>query len=210
MSLNIKVLYTLLSLVLFIVLPIIFFSLEPSRTLLKDTISIFTIISFFVLIAQFFLSKINESIKKVFSFAKVVKWHKVIAYTILPILLFHPFLIVLPRFFEVGVNPFESFIKMITTFDNLGVLLGLLAWVSMLILGLTSMFRDKLNMSYKSWKIFHGILSLFFIVIAAWHTIDIGRHMNILMSALIVILVFVSSALIVKSYLFKTKKGVER
>ena len=209
MSKNIKIIYAFLLSSILIALPILFFILGdlPHRTILKNIISIITIISFFILFAQFFLSKINTSIKEFSNFVKVVKIHKFIGYVVLPVLMIHPILIVVPRFFEVGVDPFESFIKMITTIDTLGVLLGIIAWILMLSLGITSMFRNKLNISYKSWKIFHGILSLTFIIIASWHAINMGRHMSLPMSILIVLLVLITIISVLKVYLLKNEKG---
>ena len=209
MSKNIKIIYAFLLSSILIALPILFFILGdlPHRTILKNIISIITIISFFILFAQFFLSKINTNISEFSNFAKVVKFHKFIGYIVLPVLMIHPILIVVPRFFEVGVDPFESFIKMITTIDTLGVLLGIIAWILMLSLGITSMFRNKLNISYKSWKNFHGILSLTFIIIASWHAINMGRHMSLPMSILIVLLVLITILSVLKVYLFKNEKG---
>jgi predicted ferric reductase len=40
-------------------------------------------------------------------------------------------------------------------------------------------------MRYKTWRVFHGILAMLFISIAAWHVIDLGRHASIVMSILI-------------------------
>lgn len=208
MSTNNKFLYTFISIIFFIALPSLFFVLAEvsQRTVLKDSISIFTILAFFILIGQFYLSKINEGVKELFKIAKVIKIHKIIGYVFVPILLIHPFLIVVPRFFEVGADPIESFIKMITTFDNLGVILGLVTWVLMLTLGLTSMFRNKMKMTYKSWKILHGVLSFTFIAVASWHAIDIGRHFSLSMSILIIVLCFLGSLLLLKSYIFTKKK----
>ena len=211
MSKNIKTLYIFLSITILVGLPIIFFILGdfPSRTILKNTISIITILSFFILFGQFLLSEINQSIKDLFNYPKVVKIHKIIGYVVLPILLIHPLLVVVPRFFEVGVSPFESFIKMITSLDSLGVILGIIAWVLMLSLGITSMFRNKLNMPYSVWKVFHGVLSLVFIIFASWHAMEIGRHINFPMSILIVFLVLISTILIIKMYFFKNVRGAE-
>jgi len=209
MSINIKFLYLFLASLVFIALPIIFFFLGefPQRTILKNSLSIITIIAFFVIIGQFYLSKINEEITKVFKTFKVKKVHKTVGYLFLPILIIHPFLIVVPRFFEVGPSPIESFIKMITSFDSLGIILGLTAWVLMFILGFTSVFKDNLNMTYKNWKILHGVLSLGFIILASWHTIDMGRHMSNWMIALIVILTAIASILLSKTYIFTKKEA---
>jgi len=207
MNRNTKILYIILSLSVFIILPSIFFNFAqiPKRTILKDTLSIITILAFFIVLGQFYLSRINSSLKDIFKVVKIIKIHKIIGYVVLPILLIHPFLIVVPRFFEVGPDPLDSFIKMITTFDSLAIILGIIGWILMLLLGLTSVFKEKLNMSAKSWKILHGLLSLAFIIFASWHAIDIGRHMNLAMSILLVSIVLISSILLIKSYFFTNK-----
>lgn len=209
MSTNIKSLYIFLSCIFFLFLPILFFVLGegPERTYLKDGISIITILAFFIVLGQFYLSKINEGVKEIFKLSKIIKIHKIIGYTVLPILLIHPFLIVVPRFVEVGPEPFESFIKMISGFDSLGVILGIIGWLLMLVLGLTSMFREKLNMTYESWKILHGILSMAFIVFATWHAIDMGRHMSMPMIVLIIFIASIAIILLFKSYFFDIKKS---
>lgn len=208
---NTKILYIILSLLIFIILPSIFFIFVqiPKRTILKDTLSILTILAFFIVIGQFYLSGINESLKDIFKAVKIIRLHKIIGYVVLPILLLHPFLIVLPRFFEVGPEPLDSFIKMITTFDSLSIILGIVAWLLMLLLGLTSIFKDKLYMTYKSWRVLHGLLSLAFIIFASWHAIYIGRHMSLAMSVLLVSIVLIASILLIKSYFFthKLSKG---
>ena len=79
----------------------------------------------------------------------------------------------------------------------------------MLSLGLTSMFRNKLNISYKVWKVFHGVLSLIFIIFASWHVIEMGRHIDLAMSVLIILLTLISTILIIKTYLFKNLRGAK-
>ena len=209
MTVNIKYFYIILFLSIFIVLPItLFISTDiPSRTILKNILSILTILAFFIVLGQFFVSRINQSIKTIFNASKLIKVHKILGYIVLPILLVHPILIVVPRFFEAGPDPFDSFIKMITTFDSLSIVLGLIAWVLMLLLGLTAMFRNKLNIKYKSWKIFHGILSLIFIVFASYHAIETGRHMDLIMSIVVFFLTLFASLLLLKAYLFNKKKN---
>ena len=206
---NSELLYILLFLTIFIILPSIFFVLVdiPKRKVLKDILSIITILSFFIVLGQFYLTRLIKNFTDGFKAIKIIKVHKLIGYIVLPILLLHPFLIVIPRFFEAGPNPLDSFIKMLTTLDSLSIILGIIAWVLMIVLGLTSLFRDKLKMSYKSWRTFHGILSLAFIIFASWHAIETGRHMSLVMSILLISIVFFASLLLLKSYFFTTNKS---
>lgn len=132
----------------------------------------------------------------------VLKYHKIIGYTFVAVLLFHPLYIVIPRFFEAGVSPVDAFVTMVTTM-NLGVVLGILAWCFMLILGLTSFMRTKLPMKYKTWRIFHGVLAILFIVPAAWHAIDLGRHSTTAMSIFLSVLTASGVLLLLKTYFSK-------
>lgn len=190
---------------IFILLPIIFFLLGDfaQRKILKDILSIITILAFSLMIGQFFLSRSNTLAKTTHKIKDLVNIHKIIGYFTVSVIIFHPLMIVVPRYFEVGADPIESFVKMITTFESLGVILGLIAWVSMFILGATSMFRDKLNMKYKTWRVFHGVLSIVFIAITTWHAIDLGRHSSLTMSSFYIITALFGSYLILKLYVFK-------
>lgn len=135
--------------------------------------------------------------------AWINKLHKVIGYTFVGLLLFHPFLIVVPRYFEAGVEPQEAFLTILGTYNTKGVMLGIIAWTLMLLLGLTSLFRDKIGMTYKTWRVFHGILSMIFIGLASWHAIDLGRHTDVAMSVFILILAGGGIILLLKTYLLK-------
>lgn len=190
----------------FLALPLLFYFLGdfPRRSVLKETISLLTILAFFSMLIVFYLSRTNRSFLKEFKMSKINKWHKVLAYIFVSILLVHPFLIVLPRYFEAGISPMEAFKTLITTYSTKGIILGMAAWCLMLILGITSLLRNKLPMSYKSWRLLHGILSSAFIVLASFHVIDMGRHMNIEMTWLIAILSGIGIALLLTTYIFKT------
>ncbi len=197
---------------IFIFLPLLFFVLGdfPSRTVLKDSFSILFILSFSLMLGQFFLGRSNRSIVKKFKMSNILKFHKAIAYTIVSVFLLHPFLIVVPRFFESGVTPMEAFTTIITTFTSTGIVLGLIAWFLMLILGITSLIRNKLPMKYITWRYFHGILSILFISFAVFHVTDLGRHSNLAMSIYMIILAISGVALLLITYTKVPNKLKER
>lgn len=191
----------------FIGLPVLFWALSdlPRRTLLKETISVITLIAFSLVLGQFFLARSNRKVLDGHKMSKVIKWHKMIGYIFLTILLAHPFLIVVPRYFESGIEPMEAFMTMINSLNSLGVVLGLIAWGLMLLIGITSLFRNKLPMSYKTWRVFHGILSIAFITLATWHAIDLGRHTNNAMAAFLIVMAAGGILLLLNTYFFKPK-----
>ena len=177
----------------------------PERSLLKESLSVITILALCQMIGQFFWTRTNRSVAASLMMSKVVRYHKIIGYTFVIILFFHPLYLVVPRFFESGVSPVDAFITIITTL-NQGVVLGIIAWCSMLVLGVTSLARKKLPMKYKTWRVFHGILAMLFISTAAWHVIDLGRHSNLAMSILISMFTAGGILLLLKSYIFKKSK----
>jgi predicted ferric reductase len=180
----------------------------PERSLLKESLSVITILAFCQMMGQFFWVRTNRSAVANLKMSKVIKYHKIIGYTFVIVLLVHPVLLVVPRFFESGVAPVDAFITIITTLTNQGVVLGIIAWGLMLALGITSFARKKLPMKYKTWRVFHGILAMMFISVAAWHVIDLGRHSSFVMSIFISILTAGGILLLLKTYTLKKPEKI--
>ena len=205
---NIKLKYILISLFIFVIIPLFILSLQtlPPRTLLKESTSVLVIVGFFFLLGQFYLNRSNKFFVKIYKMFKIIKLHKIIGYTVIAIFFIHPFLIVLPRFFEAGVDPIYAFWLMITDFKSLGIIFGLIAWCVMIALLLTSFYKDKLNMTYSKWRLLHIVLSVVFISTALWHVIDLGRHMNEIMILFIFLLVCIAVYQLRKLYFSKNYK----
>lgn len=195
------------SILIFMGIPLVIWATGnfPVRSLLKESLSIITILAFYQMIGQFFWARTSRSARMDLKMNQVVKYHKVIGYTFVGILFFHPIYLVVPRFFEAGISPFEAFVTIITTF-NQGCVLGIITWCLMLVLGVTSFLRNKLPMTYKTWRVFHGTLAILFISVAAWHAMDLGRHATLAMSILISMLTASGILLLLKTYIFKTVK----
>ena len=120
------------------------------------------------------------------------------------VLLLYPFLIVVPRYFEAGITPKDAFIELLSNLNQQGLWLGLTAWILMFIIGLTSLLRNKLPFTYKTWRLIHGYLSIAFILTAALHVVEMGRHINKPMYWLIAILSISGVAILLKTYIFKS------
>ena len=193
----------------FIGMPILLYFLGdfPKRDFLMETLSLTTILGFTILISQFFLSRTNGKLVKDIRMVNVLKIHKFIGYLFISILMLHPFFIIVPKLFDNGVTPTDAFLKLITTFSSLGIILGLTAYTCVLILLVTSYFRFKLHLNYRTWRIIHGSLALIFVTAATWHIINIGRHSNTAFSVYYVAIVASGVYYLLSTYLFKTSKG---
>ncbi len=194
--------------VAFIVTPIVLYNLGnfPKRGYLMETLSLITILGFTLLLSQFFLTRINRDLVKSIRMVNVLKIHKFIGYLFISILLLHPFFIIVPKLFDNGVTPTDAFLKLVTTYSSLGIILGLIAYSCMLIILVTSFFRFKLYLKYRTWRNLHGYLTLLFVITATWHVVNMGRHSNTSFAIYYVLMVLSGIYYLLKTYLFKTSK----
>ncbi len=183
------------------------------RSFLKESLSILTILAFFQVISQFYLSRSNGPAVAEVTMGRMARVHNFSGYTAITILLIHPVLLVIPRFFESGVTPLDAFWSILTragvaiqTFTTPGVILGVIAWCLLLLLGATPLLRKILPLKYTTWRLIHGMLSALFIFSASWHVIDLGRHSNSSMALYIGILSASGVFLLLKNYCSKSAK----
>ncbi len=160
----------------------------PRRSLLKETLSMLTLAAFFLMLGEFLLTRGARFLTHGVRFSRLLRLHKVIGYSVVALLLAHPLMIVLPRAFEGGVSPMDALATILTTLHSEGVVLGMISWVLMLVIGVTSLLRARLGLDYRTWKLMHALLSALFVVTASWHAIDLGRHTNTAIALLVVAL----------------------
>jgi len=164
-----------------------------------------TLLAFSLMLGLFYLTRGSRNTVTSLTMRTTVTLHKLVGYVVAMVLLLHPLYIVIPRHFESGITPKEAFVTMITPFNSSGVILGMIAWCLMLILGLTSLLRNRLPMVFKTWRLCHGVLAIF-VVLATWHAHDLGRYMNRPMSIYIVVLAAGGVLLLLKTYILKPSK----
>ena len=172
----------------------------------KESLSILTLLAFSLMIGQFFLTRFFRKDFLEMKMSRVVNIQKLLGYVFISIILLHPFFIVVPRYFEAGLDAREAFMTMLTTFDSTGVVLGIIAWILIISLGAFAFFRNQLGLSYVSWRKIHGLMSIFFISIACWHVIDLGRHINLAMTVFIVFSATLGVLYILRDYIFSPEK----
>lgn len=150
----------------FVAAPVAFYAVSdaPIRSVLKDAISIITLLAFAMMLAQFFFTRCNTLLLDIFKPPLVQKVHKCIAYGAITVILLHPVLIVVPRYFEGGVTPWSALVEILSNFTNIGILTGIIAWLVLVCLGLTAFFRKpmlkRMAGRYRSWRGFHALVVL--------------------------------------------------
>jgi len=172
------------------------------RGLIQETLSILAVLTLCQMIVLCFWSRAHALATKCLTWPTRVRWHKRIGYACVGIMLFHPLMPIAHTLLEPGISPTDAFVTMITTF-NRGVILGISAWCSMLLLGVTALTRSRLPMRYTTWQIFHGTLAMVFIILAVWHVVDLGGHAATPPMVLYISLLAASSVLLVASRYLK-------
>ncbi|SNS51185.1 ferric reductase-like transmembrane domain-containing protein [Tropicimonas sediminicola] len=202
-----KALVLLAAITLFAVLPLAFYVAAdvPRRSSLKEGLSILTVLALVAVVAQFFLARSLPVLMHLFKAPAVQRVHKVVGYCAIALLAVHPCLIVLPRYLEAGVRPLDALVTLLTQFESLGVVLGLAAWASMVLLVATAYGRMRLirrrGLRYRSWRSLHGGLAVGFVVVGLWHAIELGRHTGLLLGGFLLVLAAVGLALLLRLYL---------
>ena len=77
----------------------------PRRSLLKEALSMLALAAFFLMLGQFLLERGARFVTEGVRFSRVLSLHRLIGYSVVCLLLVHPFMIVLPRFLEGGISP---------------------------------------------------------------------------------------------------------
>lgn len=210
---NFRLHYLIPMAVLYLAVPLlyVYFGDFPSRTALKDTISLVTVGAFFLMLGQFYLSRLNRFTLEGYKMSGVMKLHRIIGYVFIPVLFIHPFLLVVPRYFEAGVDPTEAFRTILTTFGTSGIIMGMVAMVLMIVLGVTSVLRNRLPLTHTTWRAVHGLLSAAFVILATWHAVNMGRHTDTFLSTYMIVASAVGVAFLVRQYLFPpSKRGADK
>lgn len=85
----------------------------------------------------------------------------------------HPFLIAAPKFLVSTDDAIHSLVKMLT---EPSTLTGVIAWCLMLLWVLMSIFKDKLNMRYETWRLVHLLGFIVIATLATLHITRVGSH----------------------------------
>ncbi|RMG81005.1 MAG: hypothetical protein D6714_13675 [Bacteroidetes bacterium] len=149
----------------------------------KEILSVCTILSFCIFIGQFYLTRFFRKALFDVRMSRLVKAHEWLGYAALGVIGLHPLFVILPKFIEPGLSPGESLLTIFLRFDNWGVVSGIFSWLLLIGLGAWAFFRQKISLSYRSWRMFHGMMSVVFIATALLHVVLLGRHITALFAA---------------------------
>ncbi|WP_175405914.1 ferric reductase-like transmembrane domain-containing protein [Shewanella sp. MEBiC00475] len=85
----------------------------------------------------------------------------------------HPILIVLPKGF---ISIDDLWLSIVSVVTSPNMLTGIIAWLTMAVWVLMSIYKDKLNLRYETWRLLHVIGFAIIATLATLHVTTIGSH----------------------------------
>lgn len=145
----------------------------PPRGLWDEIASGLALTGFAILLVEFVLSGRFRSVSSRIGLDVTMRYHQLLARTAAVFLLLHPFLYRTP--FGIAL-PHDPTGQLRLNGDAGTIAAGALAWLLLFVLVLTAMFRRKLPYRYESWRIGHAAGAVLLVLLAAYHTIFMGRY----------------------------------
>lgn len=168
----------------------------PVGSAYKQVVLLLSLAAFGLVLGQFWLSRfLPRSVAKIRP-AAVLRWHRIVGYSAVGFLLIHPVLMIARRFWVQESGPIDNLLLMLRA---PALLPAVVAWLVMALLGVSSLVRRRIRP--KSWRHFHGLLSVGFAGLATWHVVAVGRHSNTAMSLFWIALASGAVATLLSSYL---------
>ncbi|MGX9416913.1 ferredoxin reductase family protein [Vibrio sp. WJH972] len=138
-----------------------------------SAISIFNVIFMMAFFVQF---PLGSRVKQISLFANIdwsMSKHKKIGQWIGIFFFLHPLFILAPKFFQSVDDGIRSVIEIVVAPQ---MLTGLIAWVAMILWVLTAVFKNRLRMSYETWRLTHLVGFVVIAVLATLHITTVGSH----------------------------------
>ncbi|MDG3085716.1 ferric reductase-like transmembrane domain-containing protein [Vibrio hannami] len=139
-------------------------------------VSILGMLNVIAMMAFFVQFPLGSRVRKLAMFANI-DWsmakHKSVGQWIGVFFLLHSLLILAPRFQQAFTDGITSVVEVVTSPQ---MLMGLIAWVTMVVWVLMAVFKNKLKMSYEMWRLTHVIGFVVIAVLATLHITSVGSH----------------------------------
>lgn len=131
------------------------------------------LVGFSMLLIEFVLSGRFKTVSGGIGIDLTMRFHQLVARTLTVFILVHPFLYTTPI---AGRRPWDSGGSLTLGLDAGTLITGLLAWILLIVLVITSIRRDQLPYRYETWRMCHGLGAMLIALFGAHHAIEAGRY----------------------------------
>lgn len=146
----------------------------PPRPFLQELASGLGMLAFSIILMEFVLSGRFKSISNGIGMDVTMRVHQVMARTALIFALIHPFLYGGTP--SGGQRPWDPTRQLTITTDFVDLSSGIAAFLILPTLVLLAVSRTKLDYSYETWRLIHGVGALLLALLLLHHTIYAGRY----------------------------------
>ena len=143
------------------------------RGWLETSVSVLSIAGLTALLAQFALSGRLQSVTQFAGIDNGMRIHRKAGELVALFFFLHPFLIALPRFWIAPQLAVDDLWLMLTSSESAT---GVFAWALMGFWVVFAMLRDRLPITYETWRISHGLGLVAVAILATHHAVTVGRH----------------------------------
>ena len=159
-----------------LVLPVVAAWLQnlPPRTWRDDLSSGLAMCAFAGILTEFVLSGRFRVVSSHLGIDTTMRIHQLMARALTIVVLIHPVLYVTRA--PAYPMPWDTTRKLSLDFSLTAVSTGLVAWVALLVLVLSGIFRNKQSASYEAWRASHGLCAAIVALFGTLHTLEAGRY----------------------------------
>lgn len=157
------------------VAPLVLSALQglPPRSFLDEIASGLGMTAFAIMLVEFVLSGRFKLISGGVGMDVTIRFHQLLARTMLVFVLVHPFL------YQAAYNPpmpWDPTRQQTLGLEAGSLISGVIAWVALPGFVLMSIFRDRIPYSYETWRIMHAGGAVIIAVMVTHHALEAGRY----------------------------------
>jgi predicted ferric reductase len=145
----------------------------PARNVWRELSSGLVMVGFAMLLAQFLLSGRFRQLSGRVGIDLTMRFHQLMALSILVFIVAHPFLYAVPRLAD---GPGAVLASLQGMFSSPRLRSGVIAWWLLILLVPLAIWRDRLPVSYEVWRLSHGVGALLIAGLSAHHTLVVGTY----------------------------------
>jgi predicted ferric reductase len=156
-------------------LPLVLATLQghPARNVFRELSSGLVMVGYVMTLVQFQLSGRLGWLTGQIGIDRTMRFHQMLSWVILAVILVHPLLYVVPRFV---LDPVDALGALRRMFTSQSLMSGVVAWWLMIALVPIAILRDRLSIRYELWRLSHGLMALAIAVLGTHHTVSVGTY----------------------------------
>ena len=145
----------------------------PPRPFQDELASGLALVGFAMLSMEFLLSGRFQMVSGRIGIDLTMRFHQLVARSLAIFILIHPFLYTTPL---KSPMPWDTSQLLTLALEGPSIISGIIAWILLPVLVITSICRDQLPYRYETWRLGHGIGAILIAVFGLHHALEAGRY----------------------------------